>query len=68
MILTFLNMFDVFYLWIGIGIIFLIVEMFTSTLYGLSLSISAFVLALYVSMIHTNGTDILQWVLFAVFS
>lgn len=61
-------MFDVFYLWIAAGITFLIVEMLTGTLYGLSLSIAGFSLAFYVSLTGAKDADILQWVAFAMIS
>ncbi len=61
-------MFDVFYLWIAAGITFLLVEMLTSTLYGLSLSIAGFILAFYVSVMGIKDADMIQWIAFAAIS
>ena len=61
-------MFDVFYLWVAAGITFLIVEMLTSTLYGLSLSIAGFLLAFYVSIAGVHDANIAQWFAFATIS
>lgn len=42
-------------LYIAVGIIFLIIEILTTTFYGLAISLTAFVLALFVGM--TGDTD-----------
>lgn len=52
--------------WIGIGLVFLIVEMITAAFYGLSIAIAAFVLALYCWFMGIDSIDIWQWVIFAV--
>ncbi len=54
--------------WISIGIWFLIIEMIMVTFYGLAISFSAFVVALYVWYFGWSQVDIMQWVLFAVVS
>jgi membrane protein implicated in regulation of membrane protease activity len=52
--------------WIGIGIVFLIVEMATATFYGLSIALAAFVLAVYVWLTGETAIDLLQGTIFAV--
>lgn len=42
--------------WLSAGVFFFIMEMFTATLYGLAVSIAAFVVALYVW--YTGETSI----------
>ncbi|MBS9783898.1 hypothetical protein KGV55_00960 [Candidatus Gracilibacteria bacterium] len=52
--------------WIGAGIVFLIVEIFSAAFYGLSLAIAAFIVALYVGFTNEADITILQGAIFAV--
>lgn len=56
---------DLLYFWIGTIIIFLIIEMITTTFYGLSLAIASSAVALYVWLTHETSLDIIQWGIFA---
>lgn len=54
--------------WLSLGIFALIIEMFTGTLYGLSISIGAFVVALIVYMNGTETLTITQALVLAIVS
>ncbi len=55
--------------WIGLGIVFLIVEVATATFYGLALSLASAIVALYVWITwETYALTVIQWVIFAVAS
>lgn len=41
---------ELFYGWLAVAVLALIIEMFTATLYGLSFSLSAFLIAAYVAI------------------
>ncbi|MDD2566067.1 MAG: hypothetical protein PHZ26_05165 [Candidatus Gracilibacteria bacterium] len=56
------------YIWLAAGVVFLIIEMMTVTLYGLSMSIAAFVVALYVYLTKAESADITQIIIFVVIS
>ena len=53
-------MMDLLLLWIGAGIVFLILELITSAFYGFSLAISAFAVAVYVFVTKSTNIDIVQ--------
>lgn len=55
-------------LWISTGIFFLLIEMFTGTLYGLSLSLAGFILAGYVAFSGDTEFTVIQAVILAVSS
>lgn len=59
---------ELLYIWLGIGFGFIIFEMLTVTLYGLSMSIGAFITALYVYFSWEKDISILQIVIFSVIS
>lgn len=52
--------------WIGFGIIFLIIEILTTTFYGFALAIASFVVAGYVGLNNIQEIDIIQGVIFVV--
>ena len=54
--------------WLSTGVFFFIIEMFTATLYGLSISIAAFVAAFYVWFTGEPNLSVIQAVIFAVVS
>lgn len=56
------------YIWLAIGIFFIIIEMMTVTLYGLSMAIWAFIATLYVYFSHANEINLVQIVIFAIIS
>lgn len=59
---------DLMYIWITIGIIFIIIEMFTVTLFWLSMWIASFVIALYVYYFDIKSFEVIQMVIFATIS
>ena len=54
--------------WVSTAIVFLIIEMFTTTFYGLALAISAGIVALYVWLTRSQDLDIIQGLIFALIS
>ena len=54
--------------WLSTGVFFFIIEMFTATLYGLSISIAAFIVALYVWFTGEVNLSVIQAIIFAVVS
>jgi membrane protein implicated in regulation of membrane protease activity len=54
--------------WIGVGILFLIVEMATTAFYGLALALSSFIVAVYVWFTGEVQVSIIQGLIFAVIS
>jgi membrane protein implicated in regulation of membrane protease activity len=54
--------------WIGVGILFLIVEMVTTAFYGLALALSSFVVAIYVWLTGEVQVSIIQGLIFALIS
>lgn len=54
--------------WIATGIFFIIIELFTVTLYGISVSIAAFVVAVYVWITKDSDMTIPQTLIFAAVS
>lgn len=52
--------------WIGTGIIFLILELITSTFYGFALAIASFIVAMYVFFLGADVFDGIQWLIFAI--
>ncbi|MDD2745915.1 MAG: hypothetical protein PHU93_05230 [Candidatus Gracilibacteria bacterium] len=59
---------DLLIFWIATGILFLIIEMFTVTLYGISISIAAFTVGLYVWFTKDTSINVPQTIIFAVVS
>lgn len=59
---------NLIYIWLAIWILFLIVEMSTVMLYWLSISISAFIMAVYVYSIWAKEFDMPQLLIFCVLS
>ena len=59
---------DLFYAYLASGVLFLIIEMFSATFYGLSVSIACFILALYVYVTGDASINVLQWFLLACIS
>lgn len=57
---------DLFYWWLAFAVLALIVEMFSGTLYGLSFSLSAFLVAAYVAVTKETDVGIVQALIFAV--
>jgi membrane protein implicated in regulation of membrane protease activity len=55
-------------LWLSAGVFFFIMEMFTGTLYGLSLSLAAFLLAAYVGITGEQTFTLVQASILAVSS
>ena len=55
-------------IWIWFALIFLIIEVLTATFYGLALSLSSAIVALYVWTSHESDITILQGVVFVVAS
>lgn len=58
---------ELLYTWLAIAAVFLIIELLTATFYGLSLSLAAWVTALYVLISHESEFTLIQGVVF-VFS
>ena len=56
------------YTWIIIAVVFLIIEVFTTTLYGLSLSIASVIVALYVWYTWESSFSLIQSVIFVISS
>ena len=56
------------YIWLATGIFFFLIEMFTATFYGLSISIAGFVLAVYVYLTGDVTITVVQGVILAVVS
>jgi membrane protein implicated in regulation of membrane protease activity len=54
--------------WLITGMFFVIIEMFTVTLYGICVSIAAFTVALYVWITKDTEVNTIQTVIFAVVS
>ncbi|MCK9272148.1 hypothetical protein M0P65_01240 [Candidatus Gracilibacteria bacterium] len=59
---------ELLYIWLAAGVFFLIIEMMTVTLYGLSMSIASFIVALYVYLINAQSADITQFIIFVIIS
>lgn len=59
---------DTVLFWLGIGIIFLIIEIITTTFYGFSLAIAAFLIAIYTHFYPSGLSLLLQWVIFTIIS
>ena len=59
-------MFELFYGWLAVAVLALIIEMFSGTLYGLSFSLSAFLIAAYVAITGETDLSIAQSLIFAV--
>ncbi len=56
---------NLFYIYIAAGVLFLLIEMMTATLYWLSVSIACFVLALYVYVTGDTTMTVIQWLFLA---
>ncbi|MFZ4461902.1 MAG: NfeD family protein [Patescibacteria group bacterium] len=54
--------------WLSVGVFFLMIEMFTGTLYGLSISLAGFILAVYVYFTGETSVGIVQAIILAVTS
>ncbi len=54
--------------WIAAGVIFLIIEMLTSTFYGLALAIASFLVGIFVFFTHDTTVSLVQWIIFALTS
>jgi membrane protein implicated in regulation of membrane protease activity len=61
-------MFSILYFWIATALLFLVVEFWTSTFYGLALSLAAGIVALYVFFSGEMELSIVQGIIFAVAS
>jgi membrane protein implicated in regulation of membrane protease activity len=57
---------ELFYGWLAVAVLALIIEMFTATLYGLSFSLSAFLIAAYVAISGETELTLAQSLIFAV--
>lgn len=55
-------------LWSSAGILFLILEFFTATTYGLGLAIGSFMAAIYVWLVGIEDLDIWQLLIFGIVS
>lgn len=56
---------ELFYGWLAFAVLAFIVEMFSGTLYGLSFSLSALVVAAYVAVTGETGITLAQALIFA---
>ncbi len=54
--------------WIAAGVIFLIIEMLTTTFYGLALAIASFLVGIFVFFTHDTTVSLVQWIIFALTS
>lgn len=59
---------ETLYIWIGLGIFFLILESLTATFYGLALALASAVVAIYVWITHESEITIIQGLIFALAS
>ncbi|MDD4152072.1 MAG: hypothetical protein PHR68_05640 [Candidatus Gracilibacteria bacterium] len=59
---------ELYYIWFGVGIIFLIVEILTVTFYGLSLALASFIVASIVYLNGDNNFTIFQSIVFVITS
>ncbi|EKE27010.1 MAG: hypothetical protein ACD_4C00086G0001 [uncultured bacterium (gcode 4)] len=59
---------NLIYIWIASGIFFILIEIFTTTLYWLSLSVACFVVATYLYVFNIDYVNITQFVIFAFVS
>lgn len=59
---------DILYFWIAGALVFLVIEMITVTFYGLALSLSAGIVALYIFYFWEREFTIFQGLIFAVMS
>lgn len=57
---------ELFYAWLAVAVLALIIEMFSGTLYGLSFSLSGFLLAIYVAVSQDTQLTLTQALIFAV--
>lgn len=57
---------ELFYAWLAVAVLALIIEMFSGTLYGLSFSLSGFLLAIYVAVTQDTQLTLTQALIFAV--
>ncbi|MDQ1344353.1 MAG: hypothetical protein QG650_1074 [Patescibacteria group bacterium] len=57
---------EVFYGWLAVAVVALILEMFSGTLYGLSFSLSGFIIAAYVAITGETELTIAQALIFAI--
>jgi membrane protein implicated in regulation of membrane protease activity len=55
-------------MWIWAALVFLIIEMFTATFYGLSVSLAAGIVAIYVAVMGDQTTLVIHGIIFAVAS
>ena len=55
-------------LWVGAGIVFLIIEITTAVFYGLALAIAAFLVALYTFFFPSEVFDVVPALLFVILS
>ena len=55
-------------LWIGSGIVFLIIEIVTSTFYGLALAVAAFAVAAFLGVFPEENLSIVQGIIFVAVS
>ncbi len=61
-------MHDILIFWLSVGVFFLMIEMFTATLYGLSISLAGFILAAYVYFTGEANVSIAQAIILVVAS
>jgi len=59
---------NLFYIYLASGVFFLLIEMLTATFYGLSISITCFILALYVYITGDVTITIVQGVILVIIS
>jgi len=59
-------MVSLLYIWLSVGVGFLILEVLTATFYGLSLSLAAFSVAIYVGITGETSVSLIQAILFAI--
>ena len=57
---------DLVYMWCSIGVVFLIVEFFTITTYGLGLGIASFIVATYVGLSGIEEFELTQFLVMFV--
>ncbi|MDD2891823.1 MAG: hypothetical protein PHQ95_02555 [Candidatus Gracilibacteria bacterium] len=59
---------NLFYIYLASGVFFLLIEMLTATFYGLSVSITCFVLAIYIFITGDTTLTIAQGIILVVIS
>jgi membrane protein implicated in regulation of membrane protease activity len=59
---------SLFYIWISLGVLFILIEIMTGTFYGLAVALGAFVVGILVWFFGWIDFDVLQATIFAILS